>query len=180
MRLRRLDIFALVVVLVALVAALLIVGVLFGAAVLLPQEPVRPIPTAEVTDASAPETREIMFTSNRDGDWDIYMMSLSDRSVTNLTNNDADDGFGSYSADGGAITFLSNRDGILNPFMMNADGGNQRAVANDLPTILSVLIAAAGSTGISPTGGRIETVFVSLRDLNLEVYVQGRQRRAST
>src|SRR5690349_4545632 len=45
------------------------------------------------------EKRQTLFMSNRDGDWDIYQMSLSDGSVINLTNNTAADGFGSYSAD---------------------------------------------------------------------------------
>ena len=43
------------------------------------------------------EKRQILLTSNRDGDWDIYLMSLGDRSVINLTDNSADDGFGSFS-----------------------------------------------------------------------------------
>ncbi len=117
------------------------------------------------------ETREILFMSNRDGDWDIYTMALADGSVTNLTNNDADDGFASYSVDGGAITFLSNRDGELNPYMMDADGANVRPVANDLPTILSVL--SSGRLNWDDAANPPDrTAFVSLRDLNLEVYVR--------
>lgn len=132
--------------------------------------PITPTFGAISGDNPLVETREILFMSNRDGDWDIYTMALADGSVTNLTNNDADDGFASYSVDGGAITFLSNRDGELNPFMMDADGSSVRPVANDLPTILSVL-----------SSGRLNWddadrwdapgLFVSLRDLNLEVYL---------
>lgn len=129
-------------------------------------------PGAITGDNPLLETREILFMSNRDGDWDIYTMALADRSVTNLTDNDADDGFASYSADGGAITFLSNRDAALNPYMMDADGGNVHPVANDLPTILSVL----GSGRLNwDYADRWEaaSAFVSLRDLNLEVYLSG-------
>lgn len=117
------------------------------------------------------ETREILFMSNRDGDWDIYTMRLSDRSLTNLTSNDADDGFASYSADGGAITLLSNRDGALNPYMMDADGANVRPVANDLPTILSVLATGRLDWDYAEGWGQ-KTAFVSLRDLNLEIYAR--------
>ncbi|MEO8394831.1 MAG: hypothetical protein ABI700_17685 [Chloroflexota bacterium] len=136
------------------------------------QQPITPItPTfGAVSDANNPlvEKRQILFMSNRDGDWDLYQMSLNDRSVINLTNNTADDGFGSYSADGGAITFLSNRDGILNPYMMNGDGSDQKPVANDLPTIFSVVSSGRLNWGF--TYNSDHTDFVSLRDLNLEVY----------
>jgi Tol biopolymer transport system component len=117
------------------------------------------------------ETREMLFTSNRDGDWDVYVMALADRSVKNLTNNDFDDGFGSYSADGGAITFLSNRSGVLDAYMMNADGSDQRVVANDLPTIFSVISSGRLNWGINALDVN-QAVFVSLRDLNLEIYTQ--------
>ena len=130
---RRRRIFALfagvLLILIAIVLGLVQV-VMLGAA----QQPITPTFGA-ISSANNPlvEKRQILFMSNRDGDWDLYQMSLSDHSLINLTNNTADDGFPSYSADGGAITFLSNRDGILNPYMMNADGSDQKPVANDLP-----------------------------------------------
>jgi len=126
--------------------------------------------TVEAASAGTPQPdkRQILFMSNRDGDWDIYQMSLSDHSVVNLTNNTADDGFASYSSDGGAITFLSNRNGTLDPFMMNADGSDQKPVANDLPTIFSVVSSGRLNWGFTYNGHH--TAFVSLRDLNLEVY----------
>lgn len=161
---------------VPLVVMIVFLALVAAAAVLLTRprapEPVTPTPGA-VDQSANPlvETRQFMFMSNRDGDWDIYVMSLADHSVTNLTNNDADDGFGSYSADGKAITFLSNRGGKLDPYMMNADGSDARALTNDLPTIISVV-----------SSGRLEwdttfydsarTAFVTLRDLNLEVYAR--------
>ena len=165
-----------VLAMIGLVLAVVLVAVIVVARVwLLAREPL-PIPATSgpVTgDNSLVETRQIMFTSNRDGNWDIYLMSLKDGSVTNLTNNSADDGFGSFSADGGAITFLSNRDGgVLNPYMMNADGSDQRPVANDLPTIMSVVGSGRLNWAYSyyGAGDSQKWVFVSLRDLNLEVY----------
>jgi Tol biopolymer transport system component len=111
--------------------------------------------------------------SNRDGDWEIYMMVLPERGVQNLTNNDADDGFGTFSADGAAMTFLSNRvpEEGLTAYMMDADGTNVSRVQNDLPTILNVL--ATGRLNWDFTFQPPSRVtFVSLRDLNLEVYIQ--------
>lgn len=107
-------------------------------------------PAEALPDAAPPassalqpdDERRIGFMSNRDGNWELYELTLGTRAAVNLTNNPADDGFLTYSADGGAITFISNRDraaeGELTPYMMNADGSDQRRVANDLPTILLV------------------------------------------
>ena len=115
------------------------------------------------------ENRQIEFMSNRTGNWEIYQMALSDHSVTNLSNDASDDGYGSYSSDGGAITFLSNRSYFaLTPFMMAADGSAQHGIVNDLRTILSVLASGRLNWGLTYGGDR--SVFVSLRDLNLEVY----------
>ncbi len=133
-------------------------------------EPITPTVGAISGDNPLVETREILFTSNRDGDWDIYVMRLADGSVVNLTNNDADDGFASYSADGGAITFLSNRDGALDPYMMNADGTNVHPVANDLSTIISVVSSGRLDWDFAYDTTNDRAAFVSLRDLNLEVY----------
>ncbi len=159
----------------ALAGGLLLILIAILMAVLqvveLTQAPIPITPTfGAISDANNPlvEKRQILFMSNRDGDWDIYQMSMNDGSVINLTNNTADDGFGSYSADGGAITFLSNRNGILDPFMMNADGSDQKPVANDLPTIFSIVSSGRLGWGLTYNGDH--TAFVSLRDLNLEVY----------
>lgn len=122
-----------------------------------------------------PGTRPIVFMSNRDGDWDLYRLSPDTRTLVSLTEHDdgADDGFPAYSADGGAITFLSNRtrraDAQLDGFMMDADGANIRLLQNDLATIFSVLTSGRIDWDViySPSGQR---AFITLRDLNLEVY----------
>jgi TolB protein len=111
--------------------------------------------------------------SNRDGDWDIYLMTLPEQTIQNLTNNDVDDGFGAFSEDGGAITFLSNREPEegLSAYMMDADGTNVSRVRNDLPTILNVLSTGRMTWDFSYCCSGMVS-FVSLRDLNLEVYVR--------
>lgn len=161
----RFGLFALLIVVVVVAA---VAFVLSGS-----RAPQRLVPTFGPVEGDNPlvEERELMFMSNRDGDWDIYAMRLADRSVTNLTDNDADDGFGSYSADGGAITFLSNRGGKLDPYMMNADGSDPRPLANDLPTIISVVGSGRLNWDFTPLDA-VTSAFVSLRDLNLEVYTK--------
>lgn len=123
------------------------------------------------------DAREFVFMSNRDGTWAIYVMRLGDRSSRRLTNGTADDGFAAFSAEGGALTFLSNAeraDGAadsLTAYMMDADGSGRRRVANDLPTLFSVIANGRLNWDLSvhPSGLR---AFVSLRDLNLEIYTR--------
>jgi TolB protein len=146
------------------VATLLIIGVMIFRLVSV---------CCALPDTIAPGAGEFMFMSNRDGDWDIYLMTLPDRTVQNLTNNDVDDGFGAFSVGGEAITFLSNRlpEEGLTAYMMNADGTNVNRMQNDLPTILNVLATGRMNWDLSfePSNA---AAFVSLRDLNLEIYVQ--------
>ncbi len=163
-------------VIFSLIAAVIILVLLMWIyALLLPDPaasaPTHPAPLATAETTAEPETRAFMFTSNRDGDWDLYEMSLADTSVTNLTNNDSADGMGSYSGDGGAISFLSSRSGQLEAFNMNADGSDQFQVANDLRTIMSILTSGRLNWDFHPNA-LSQTAFVSLRDLNLEIYLK--------
>ncbi len=50
-----------------------------------------------------------------------------------LTNHIAIDDYPAYSPDGRKIAFISNRDGLLAVYVMNADGGDARKLTNDLP-----------------------------------------------
>ncbi|HVU11418.1 MAG TPA: hypothetical protein VHD90_09075 [Phototrophicaceae bacterium] len=161
---------ALLIVVIAVIAVIIFVDVSVCACAALP-----PTPTSVPAGATAEaDTRSILFMSNRSGNWQIYAMKLADHSVTDISSSKADDGFASYSADGGALTFLSNRDGALNPYMMNADGSDQRAVANDLGTIMAVVTSGRLNWGYTYSGDQ-QTAFVSLRDLNLEVYTKDAQ-----
>lgn len=134
-------------------------------------------PTAASDPIAPDDAREFAFMSNRDGTWAIYVMRLGDRSLRRLTDGAADDGFASFSAEGGALTFLSNAERAvgaadsLTAYMMDADGSGRRRVANDLPTILSVIANGRLNWDFSvhPDG---LTAFVSLRDFNLEIYAR--------
>ena len=71
----------------------------------------------------------IAFTSNRNGNLEIYVMSAVDgSSQKNLTNNDADDSDPAWSPDKTQIAFA--RGGDI--YLMNAvDGSNQTKLTND-------------------------------------------------
>jgi Tol biopolymer transport system component len=71
----------------------------------------------------SPDEQEILFSSYRGGDLEIYVMKRDGTDVRRLTYNDTDDGYPAWSPDGTQIIFaslLSNRRWEL--FMMNADG----------------------------------------------------------
>lgn len=73
-----------------------------------------------------PETSgQIAFVSNRDGNYEIYLMNMDETGLTRLTTNTAGDEGPTWSPDGTRIAFQSNRLGYNQIFTMNADGGNQ-------------------------------------------------------
>ena len=67
----------------------------------------------------------IAFTSDRNGDYEIFVMNADGTDVRQLTNNyGTNDWCPSWSPDGGRIAFGSGRDGGSKIFVMNADGTN--------------------------------------------------------
>jgi Tol biopolymer transport system component len=64
----------------------------------------------------------IVYSSNRDGNLEIYLMGAA--GSARLTNNPAADFDPVLSPDGTKIAFVSNRDGPGNIYVMNADGSN--------------------------------------------------------
>ena len=80
----------------------------------------------------------IAFASDRDGNWEIYVMDVDGGNPRNLTNDRNDDRDPSWSPDGKRIVFFSNRDGHVidgrptsDIYVMDADGGNPQNLTND-------------------------------------------------
>jgi len=71
-----------------------------------------------------PEDRLLAFTSNQNGNSDIYTMLPDGSRLTNLTNNRANDEYPFWSPDGKHIAFMSDRDGSVQIYLMDADGSN--------------------------------------------------------
>ena len=53
---------------------------------------------------------KIAFTSDRDGNYEIYSMNADGTGQTRLTTDLSDDEFSSWSPDGSKLAFFSNRD----------------------------------------------------------------------
>jgi Tol biopolymer transport system component/serine/threonine protein kinase len=104
---------------------------------------------------------QFAFSSNRDGDWDIYISSVNGTTTFNLTQNDISDRFPAWSPDGTRIVFVSDRGGNDDIWVMDADGTNaEQLTDNRNPDTVPVW---------SPDGEQI--AFVSIRSGNWEVYV---------
>jgi Tol biopolymer transport system component len=82
------------------------------------------------------EDGKIAFSSDRDGNTEIYVMNAQDGSnQTRLTDNAASDEFPSWSPDGTKLAFTSDRDGNTEIYVMNAqDGSNQTNLTIDSAT----------------------------------------------
>ena len=82
--------------------------------------------------AKAPETAKIVFTSNREGNSEIYIMNPDGSDQINLTQHRAKDFAPVWSPTGEQILFTSDRGGIEDLYLMDADGTNVRQVFQKL------------------------------------------------
>jgi dipeptidyl aminopeptidase/acylaminoacyl peptidase len=73
----------------------------------------------------SPDGDQFAFNTNRDGNWEIYLMDTSGNGQQNITNNPADDFIPVWSPSGLNIVFESRRDGPLELYVMEASGNNQ-------------------------------------------------------
>lgn len=77
------------------------------------------------------EAGDLIFSSNRSGNWDIYRMNVDTRETQNLSAHPADDTTPSCSTNGKQVAFCSNRDGYSAIYVMESDGGKLKRVVND-------------------------------------------------
>lgn len=85
---------------------------------------------SQAPGTAASATERIVFMSNRDGNWNIYVMNADGGQPTRLTDDPADDFSPAWSPDRSRIAFASRRDGNWEIYVMNADGANQTRLTN--------------------------------------------------
>ena len=108
----------------------------------------------------SPDGLRIAFTSDRDGNSEIYAMDANGSNQIRLTNNPAFDNEPAWSPDGTKIAFTSNRDGHSEIYVMDANGDNPVRLTNNSE--------GNSSSAWSPDSLRI--AFTSFRDGNGEIY----------
>lgn len=81
--------------------------------------------------AWSPDSLQIAFSTNRDGNHEIYIMNANGANPVRLTTNAANDISPAWSPDGTQIVFTSDRDGNDEIYIMNADGTNLINLTNN-------------------------------------------------
>ncbi len=131
---------------------------------------VEPTPTPWPTPDNSTISR-IAFATNRDGNWEIYLVNSDGSNPHNISNNPATDSHPSWSPDGSKIAFQSERDGNLEIYVMNSDGSEQVRLTNDRGTDHSPSWSADGTkiAFVSDRRGRHSVWTVNAEDgLELE------------
>jgi Tol biopolymer transport system component len=109
----------------------------------------------------SPDGHKIAFQTDRDGNWEIYVMNADGSGPLNLTRSNSDDRLAAWSPDGRMIAFTSNRDGNEEIYAMNSDGtGVKRLTDNP---------AEDSYPSWSPDGTQI--AFQSSRSGNMDIFI---------
>ena len=106
--------------------------------------------------AYSPDGQRIAFASNRDGNFEIYVINADGTGLRRLTNNPAEEGSPAWSLDGLRIAFETDRDGNFEIYAMNADGTGAVRLTADLREDHSPAWSPDGAsiafTRVTPTG----------------------------
>lgn len=78
----------------------------------------------------SPHGRSIIYSSNRNGDPDIYVMDVRTNTHRQLTFDDGKDWWPAWSPNGKWIAFASNRAGEIDLYRMDANGENVMRLTN--------------------------------------------------
>jgi len=107
---------------------------LIGATVAIAQQSINKISKVTNVESSypywSPDSRQIVFQSNRTGgNSDIYIMDSDGTNINRLTNSMGDDLTPVWSPDGIKIAFQSFRDGNEELYIMNSDGSMEQNIS---------------------------------------------------
>ncbi len=115
---------------------------------------------SDIQASLSPDRTRIAFSSNRSGNFDIYIMDADGQQVRRLTTDPRNEGDPVWSPDGSQIVYTTTRGSTTQIALMPADGGESRT--------LTTTPEANHSPTVSPDGRSV--AFVSFRDGNQEIY----------
>ncbi|MCB8958903.1 MAG: PD40 domain-containing protein [Ardenticatenales bacterium] len=103
----------------------------------------------------------VVFSMRRDGNSDIYVLTIGRAEPVRLTNHPADDLYPAWSPDGRRIAFSSKRDGNWELYTLNLQTGVLRRVTDNL--------AYDSAPSWSPDGEWL--IYESYQHSNLDIYI---------
>jgi Tol biopolymer transport system component len=75
-----------------------------------------------------PDGNDVVFMSSRDGNWEVYRVTVESGVMLRLTNDPAQDGLPSVSPDGKWVAFASDRGKFWRVWVVSIDGGEAMPV----------------------------------------------------
>lgn len=79
----------------------------------------------DIAPALSPDRKRLAFASDRDGDWDLYVLQLADGGLTQVTNTPQYDSAPSWSPDGEWLAFETYLNENLDVSVVNVNSGEQ-------------------------------------------------------
>jgi len=126
----------------------------------------------------SPDGTKIAFTTNRDGNNEIYIMNADGSSPLNISNDPASDTTPAWSPDGLKLLFISDRDGNNEVFSMDANGSNVAQVTTTASPVThknptwkpdASRIAYTSNKDTVPADGRFDEIYLANPDGTSEV-----------
>ncbi|MFW6074418.1 MAG: WD40 repeat domain-containing serine/threonine protein kinase [Chloroflexota bacterium] len=112
----------------------------------------------------SPDGERIAFTSDRDGNWEIYTMTREGEDIRRITEEPARDAWPVWTPDGERIVFASDRNGAMDIYSMDNDWTNVEQLT-DWPDTVDTRPA------VSPDGSQIAFVSQNPDTGESEIYV---------
>lgn len=109
----------------------------------------------------SPDGKNLLFTSNREGSWNLYLYNLVGDTINRLTFGRGDHQNGDWSPDGSRIAYQSNLNGNDDIYVFDILSGEIIGLTDNLASDIT--------PHWSPDGRQV--AFVSTRDGNAEIYV---------
>src|SRR5262245_33698985 len=89
-------------------------------------------PAALAAPAPQDEKPALLIVSKRTGNAEIFLVNAKGQAARNLTRSKSENSYPAWSPDGKKIAFASDRDGAVNVYVMDADGGNVKQLTRSV------------------------------------------------